>query len=224
MRQIVRWCGWLLVAVATMALASSFDEQRLYQVMAQTYGNAAKERAKRWRGLITEIESAGYNEQRRLQYVNNFFNQLIFVNDDYLWGKEDYWATPAEFLGAGAGDCEDFSIAKYFTLLELGIPQEKMRLVYVKAIELDQFHMVVAYYPSPEAVPLILDNLIPQIKPATARADLAPVYSFNGQHLWLMKEKGRGQLAGDASRLSLWNDLRERLRLNDLQQPKVRYD
>lgn len=32
------------------------------------------------------------------------------------------WKTPKEFLIDGEGVCEDFAIAKYFTLLELGIP------------------------------------------------------------------------------------------------------
>ncbi|ELK3679796.1 transglutaminase-like cysteine peptidase, partial [Vibrio fluvialis] len=146
-----------------------------------------------------------------------------FVNDDVLWGKTDYWATPLEFLGSNAGDCEDFTIAKYFSLLELGVSDKKLRLVYVKAIELNQFHMVLAYYDTPSAQPLILDNINPQIKPASQRRDLLPIYSFNGQHLWLMKSKN-GELAGNASRLSLWNDLRSRERSLNLNKPLVNYD
>lgn len=162
-------------------------------------------------------------EREQLTEVNRFFNQLYFVNDDVLWGKTDYWATPLEFLGSNAGDCEDFTIAKYFSLLELGVSDKKLRLVYVKAIELNQFHMVLAYYDTPSAQPLILDNINPQIKPASQRRDLLPIYSFNGQHLWLMKSKN-GELAGNASRLSLWNDLRSRERSLNLNKPLVNYD
>ncbi|GAL09639.1 T1SS associated transglutaminase-like cysteine proteinase LapP [Vibrio astriarenae] len=88
-------------------------------------------------------------EQVQLSEINHFFNQMNFVDDIRLWGKKDYWATPLEFLGSSGGDCEDFTIAKYFSLLELGVPDKKLRLIYVKAIELDQFHMVLAYYSKP---------------------------------------------------------------------------
>ncbi|WP_197479414.1 transglutaminase-like cysteine peptidase, partial [Oleiphilus sp. HI0132] len=81
------------------------------------------------------------------------------------------WATPLEFLATNAGDCEDFSIAKYFTLREMGIPDDMIKITYVKALELNQAHMVLAYYPTPDAEPLILDNLINEIKPAGQRTD-----------------------------------------------------
>lgn len=126
---------------------------------------------------------------------------------------------------SNGGDCEDFTIAKYFSLLELGIPDSKMRLIYVKAIELNQFHMVLAYYPTPSSEPLILDNINPEIVRASKRSDLLPIYSFNGTNLWLMKSSaGTGELAGKASRLSLWNDLRSRERKLQLNKPKINYD
>lgn len=160
---------------------------------------------------------------RAIKRSECLFNQLNFVNDIHLWGSKDYWATPLEFLGSNAGDCEDFTIAKYFSLLELGVSDKKLRLVYVKAIELNQFHMVLAYYSTPSAEPVILDNINPQIKPASKRKDLLPIYSFNGKNLWLMKSNN-GQLAGDSSRLSLWNDLRARERSLKLNKPLVSYD
>ncbi|HDZ3228894.1 TPA: transglutaminase-like cysteine peptidase, partial [Vibrio cholerae] len=174
-----------------------------------------------WRRKMAELAPA--SEQEQLKEVNAFFNQLNFVNDIHLWGSKDYWATPLEFLGSNAGDCEDFTIAKYFSLLELGVSDKKLRLVYVKAIELNQFHMVLAYYSTPSAEPVILDNINPQIKPASKRKDLLPIYSFNGKNLWLMKSNN-GQLAGDSSRLSLWNDLRARERSLKLNKPLVSYD
>ncbi|EOW6615384.1 transglutaminase-like cysteine peptidase, partial [Vibrio fluvialis] len=189
--------------------------------VSATYGPRAGKRVATWRSEMARYRSLPEREQ--LTEVNRFFNQLYFVNDDVLWGKTDYWATPLEFLGSNAGDCEDFTIAKYFSLLELGVSDKKLRLVYVKSIELNQFHMVLAYYDTPSAQPLILDNINPQIKPASQRRDLLPIYSFNGQHLWLMKSKN-GELAGNASRLSLWNDLRSRERSLNLNKPLVNYD
>ena len=122
------------------------------------------------------------------------------------------------------GDCEDFSIAKYFTLLQLGVQEDKMRITMVKATTVNQYHMVLAYYETPSSIPLVLDNLDHEIKPATKRKDLLPVYSFNGKQLWLNKEQGRGVLAGSSKRLEKWNDLNHRLGVDRLRQPKLKLE
>ncbi|WP_038184479.1 transglutaminase-like cysteine peptidase [Vibrio rhizosphaerae] len=218
---------WLTVtfmlSLLTVSSLQALDttEQKWVNAVIRVYGERAGKRVEAWRNALTEYKPLP--TQEKLEKVNAFFNQLHFVSDIDLWGKKDYWATPLEFLGANAGDCEDFTIAKYFSLREIGIPDNKLRLIYVKAIKLNQFHMVLAYYNTPDAEPLILDNLIPQIKPARNRTDLLPIYSFNGRNLWLMKSKN-GQLAGDSSRLSLWNDLRDRERALILNKPIVSYD
>ncbi|MGR0278618.1 transglutaminase-like cysteine peptidase [Marinomonas dokdonensis] len=173
------------------------------------YGPNAEKRILAWRRLIDESQSLTVVE--KLTVVNNFFNQMGFEDDIDLWGQEDYWATPIEFLGLQSGDCEDFTIAKYFTLRELGVPDSQLRLVYVKALRLNQHHMVLAYYHKPTSVPVLLDNLDKELKPAIKRRDLLPIYSFNAENLWLSKEKGRGVLVGGSSRLSLWTDLNSRL-------------
>ncbi|MBP8039161.1 MAG: transglutaminase-like cysteine peptidase [Aeromonadaceae bacterium] len=206
------------------AVPLSPDDQVAVQTVTSFYGVRAGKRTQGWRELVVKSKQAHWDEQKALTEVNRFFNQLTFLNDVVLWGRNDYWAAPMEFLGAGGGDCEDYSIAKYFTLLELGVPDEKLRMVYVKSLTYQQFHMVVAYYPTPAAVPLILDNIDGIIKPATKRKDLVPVYSFNGSHLWLMKERGQGQLAGSSSRLALWNDLRTRFSREQLKRPKINLD
>lgn len=211
----------LLLLATTTSFALNTQEQRWVDAVRKTYGSRAALRVETWRREMSQY--ASLSERDKLTKVNNFFNQLNFVNDINLWGKNDYWATPLEFLGSNAGDCEDFTIAKYFSLLELGVSDTKLRLVYVKAIELNQFHMVLAYYSKPSAEPILLDNINPQIKRASTRRDLLPIYSFNGKNLWLMKSK-QGQLAGKSSRLSLWNDLRARERSLQLNKPIVNYD
>lgn len=143
----------------------------------------------------------------KLENVNSFFNQLQFVDDLTHWQKPDYWATPVEFLSTGAGDCEDFSLAKYFTLKALGIAEDKLNMTYVKALQLNQAHMVVTYYAAANTVPLVLDNLTAEIQPATQRKDLLPVYSFNGLGLWLAKSRGKGQKVGSSEGLKRWQDL-----------------
>lgn len=211
---------FLLPSIVTFALTGT-DAQWVNKVSA-FYGERAGKRVTAWRNVVAV--SRNLSEREKLAAVNAFFNQLYFVNDIDLWGKKDYWATPLEFLGSAAGDCEDFSIAKYFTLRELGIDDKKLRLVYVKAIKLNQFHMVVAYYPTASSEPVLLDNIDPEIKLASKRRDLLPVYSFNGSRLWLMKERGKGELAGKSSRLGLWNDLRARMGTVKLKRPIKNYD
>lgn len=210
----------LFISFGTVGLTTK--EARWVDKVTNFYGERAGKRVTAWRNMVEN--SQDLSELDKLDRVNDFFNQLYFVDDIDLWGQKDYWATPLEFLGAAAGDCEDFSIAKYFSLRELGIDDKKLRLVYVKAIRLDQFHMVVAYYPTPSSEPVLLDNLDPEIKRASLRRDLLPIYSFNGSRLWLMKERGQGELAGNASRLGLWNDLRTRVESLEMQKPIRQYD
>lgn len=180
--------------------------------LSQKYGEQAGKRFKAWRELIQKSKSL--SEDEKLVAVNTFFDSsIIFMSDMDNYGVADYWATPYECLGRGAGDCEDYSIAKYFTLLEIGVPDEKLRITYVKALApWNQAHMVLSYYSSPSASPLILDSLIGEIKPATERHDLVPVYNFNGSGLWLAKARGTGQeVKGGMGRLAMWQQLKGRM-------------
>ena len=174
------------------------------------YNKFARKRVEDWQKLVDENQDLP--EAEKLELVNQFFNtNVLFIDDIDLWKKKDYWATPLEMLSIGGGDCEDYSIAKYFTLKELGVDEDKLRITYVKAKELNQAHMVLTYFKTKRSVPLVLDNLITDIKPATQRNDLTPVYSFNGTGLWLAKSRGEGQRVGGSSRLSLWQDLEKRM-------------
>jgi predicted transglutaminase-like cysteine proteinase len=177
------------------------------------YGVDAKKRLTAWQQLLVNAKTKP--EREKLDLVNDFFNQLPFVSDQEHWGKEDYWATPAEMLASNGGDCEDFSIAKYFTLTAIGVPMDKLKITYVKAKNwnpVNQAHMVLTYYPTPSAIPLVLDNLIPEIKPASQRPDLTPVYSFNGGGLWLAKERGEGKsVAGGSGNIGFWRELNARM-------------
>ena len=134
-------------------------------------------------------------------------NRVPFVDDSVHWGETDYWATPAETIGSNGADCEDFSIAKYFLLKELGVPIERLRLTYVKSLRLNQAHMVLAYYPRPDAEPLVLDNLEDAVRPASQRKDLIPVYGFNDEEVWI-ELRGR---SGSPQQLRNWRALTERL-------------
>ncbi|WP_017223672.1 transglutaminase-like cysteine peptidase [Moritella dasanensis] len=202
--------------------AKSVPKLNIEEIVAaldDNYGQRAAQRGRAWLAIMANAGNA--SAAGKLAQVNGFFNQLQFIDDSKLWGVENYWATPIEFIGVNGGDCEDFAIAKYFSLLELGISDDKMRITMVKSLTLNQYHMVVAYYPTPGAVPLILDNIDGEIKPADQRNDLLPVYSFNGKKLWLNKEKGQGVLAGKSQRLKRWSNLNQRMGLSNLKQAKL---
>lgn len=195
------------------------DKQHIITALENRYGERA---GKRVRALFKVLdEASGLSEREKLTKINTFFNLFRFVDDIVLWGDKNYWATPMEFVGVNGGDCEDFSIAKYFALLQLGVSDDKLRITMVKATTVNQYHMVLAYYETPGSIPLVLDNLDKSIKPATQRKDLIPVYSFNGRQLWLNKEKGRGELAGSSKKLAKWNDLKSRLGVERLNMPKL---
>lgn len=172
------------------------------------YGEAAQRRLDAWEALL---ETGGvWPLEKQLQEVNAFFNQLRFLNDGDQWGSRDYWATPLEFLGNGAGDCEEFAIAKYVSLVYLGVPVSQLRITYVKALRLNQAHMVLTWAERSGAEPVVLDNLISEIQPASQRQDLQPVYSFNAESLYL-SNPGSEQRVSDASRVGSWQQLRARM-------------
>lgn len=211
---------WLLslLWVAGMALALAQEVATISDAqiarLTQSFGPVARARLTSWRELMNQARNRTLPERQKLELVNDFMNRTPFVSDRDHWGKEDYWATPIEFLSTNGGDCEDFSIAKYFTLRALGVPDEKLQITYVRETRIyNQAHMVLAYFATPDAEPLILDNINMTIQPASNRTDLIPVYSFNGSGLWLAKElTGRGQSVGGADRISLWRDVQARMR------------
>jgi predicted transglutaminase-like cysteine proteinase len=213
----IRWAFLALAALSLAALALELDTITDPQIgkLAQQFGPTAKSRLTDGRTLVTSAKNKTLQQEReKLELVNDFMNRTPFVSDLQHWGKEDYWATPVEFLSTNGGDCEDFSIAKYFALRSLGVPDEKLRITYVKEIVVyNEAHMVLAYFPAPDAEPLVLDNINKTIRPASTRTDLVPVYSFNGSGLWLAKDQtGRGQSVGGSYRIGHWKNVHARLK------------
>ncbi len=208
-----------LVLSCTLVLAK-VDLDRMERLALSRYGPHTAETVVRWRSLIGEISAL--DEIEKVERVNSFFNNLVrWRTDIEVWGQDDHWATPLETMARREGDCEDFSIAKYMTLLLAGVEVGKMRITYVKAqlggaySNATQAHMVLAYYPMPSADPLILDNLISEVRPASRRPDLTPVFGFNSQGLWV------GGAAAPATRdpgarLSRWRDLLQRMAADGL--------
>ena len=161
--------GAVLACVFVWAAIS--EDGALVALATQRYGSSGGVAIREWRSLVASLR--GQSDAEQLRRVNDFANRRIrFAEDLTVWQKVDYWASPLESLGRGLGDCEDYVIAKYFTLRELGIPTAKLRLIYVRAriggphSSITQAHMVLGYYVTPQAIPLVLDNLLGEIRPA----------------------------------------------------------
>lgn len=202
----------LLFALAVGWLQADWDFNLISKRAEQLYGPLGQGRGRidDWQRLLQE--QVGGSEKDQLVAVNRFFNRRLRFSDDIqIWKENDYWATPVEALFKGAADCEDYALAKYFSLRQLGVPSAKLRITYVKAVRLNQAHMVLTYYEHPLAMPLVLDNLTNAIKPASQRSDLVPVYAFNAEGLWLPGAGGDKQV-GDSKRLSRWQDLLKKMR------------
>lgn len=206
LKTVVRYVGFavLLGSLLLGGLHADWDFSQISRKSQALYGPLGAGQS------LMATQKQG-TELERLQVVNRFFNQqLRYVEDIDLWHEVDYWATPVQALIKGAGDCEDYAIAKYFSLRRMGIPSEKLRITYVKALRQNRAHMVLTYYSSPQAQPLVLDSLMDAIKPASQRTDLLPVYAFNGEGLWLTGAAGNKKV-GDTKRLSRWQDLLKKM-------------
>lgn len=206
--------GLIACWIGTVA-NSGVDFDRLLFTITQRWGVGITPKFNSWRSLVASMQAAP--DADRIKRTNDYFNrQIQFGEDIAIWGQLDYWATPMETIGKGAGDCEDFAIAKYFTLKAMGTAPEKLRLIYVRAktgsaeSAPTQAHMVLAYYAQPDAEPLVMDNLVSEIRPASRRPDLIPVFSFNSEGVFTGTSGRDGAPAAGVARLSRWEDLLKR--------------
>jgi predicted transglutaminase-like cysteine proteinase len=221
---LARWATNLLLCLLVLCVpaapeAGLRDFARLETLATAGYGPEAAQRIRNWQQLM--VLASAQDERQQIHMVNEFFNRnVLYASDPDLWNVPDHWATPLETLGKAAGDCEDYAIAKYTSLRKLGIPDSRLRIFYVHArlgaltSNAEEAHMVLGYYPSEDAEPLILDNLITDIRLASQRNDLTPIFSFNSEGLWV---DGSTVSAGDSTaRLSNWRGALERMRADGI--------
>ncbi|WP_164969996.1 transglutaminase-like cysteine peptidase [Arcobacter sp. CECT 8983] len=151
--------------------------------------------------------------EKKLNYVNTFYNKILPVDDSTKYSSDDYWATPKEFLIEGKGDCEDYAIAKYFTLKEVGISKDKLFLAVVKVKGATNYHMVLTYLENKNSMPLILDNLSFRVLPFNKRPDLIPKFIFNEKEAFILKNKKIYKKVKniDWGKEDKWNNLLKRI-------------
>lgn len=194
-----------------MSLAYASDRDLIIVALNNSIGqyqSAANSRLLDWKQLIASHRQSPV--KKKLLWVNAFFNKVHYQSDKKLWDQEEYWATPIELLTLNQGDCEDYAIAKYFTLRAMGVPAEQLRIVYVTSLNLKKAHMVLMYKSNNEL--LVLDNAEKSIKNFIDRKDLIPVYSFNSLSLWLPDKSGGETRVGTAQRVKQWQSLQQRMR------------
>lgn len=215
--------GLVISLILSVFAIATIDPHKMQQLMQVRYGNDGVALLGAWNRMLNNAAQTPAEQQ--LAAVNYFFNKHIrYTDDTTLWKKSDYWATPLETLGVRAGDCEDFTIAKYLSLLQLGIPVDKLRLIYVKAqiggtqSRTFQAHMVLGYYETPNATPMIMDSLVDDIEPANQRTDLHPVFSFNSEGMWVGNQQAK---ADPTARLSRWRDLLTRIQEEGIALPSA---
>jgi predicted transglutaminase-like cysteine proteinase len=187
----------------------NIDQSKL-NAIEKKFGTRGKDRVEAWDSMVESSKNESI--LNKLKNVNDFFNKIPYRSDLSVWKVKDYWATPFEFMGIGAGDCEDYAIAKYFSLIKLGVPDEKLRITYVSYQKVNskfaQAHMVLTYYHKVGVEPVVLDNINKTLQVASKRPDLKPVYSFNASGLWQAKTKGEARVGNNE--LRSWKDLMSR--------------
>ncbi|WP_165957349.1 transglutaminase-like cysteine peptidase [Pseudomonas sp. H9] len=168
----------------------------------------ALQRISDWRALISE--SSHLSDHEKLRRVNDFFNRTIRYGEDIdIWKKADYWASPMETLEMGMGDCEDFALAKFFTLQQLGIADSHLRMVYATQTSTQQAHMVLGYWADADAQPVVLDNLENAILPIAQRNDLAVRFAFDELGLYSFDHERLQRVSG-VGQLPNWQPLLQR--------------
>ena len=120
------------------------------------------------------------SKMQKISAINSLVNQKRYADDRRNYGRSDYWASPSEFLVNG-GDCEDYAILKFASLLALGVENQDMRLV-VGRLSNGTPHAFLATNIGSEEY--ILDNRQAQIYLTANRKDYVPKYSMNLSYRW----------------------------------------
>jgi predicted transglutaminase-like cysteine proteinase len=154
-------------------------ERSTYRACAAAEAACPSRGAAAWQAMIRK--QAGRARLDQLDTVNRFLNGWRYKEDAANYGRRDYWATPLEFF-LRSGDCEDYAIAKYVTLRQLGFAAEQLRLVVVQDVVRDLAHAVLAVYLDDQVY--ILDNLTRAVVPQEEVTRYVPYYSINETTRW----------------------------------------
>ncbi|CUB04187.1 Predicted transglutaminase-like cysteine proteinase [Marinomonas fungiae] len=207
-----RYVKWIIFCFfitlpAQSATSTQVISQNEINVASKKYGVLAVRRMQALLSLIAE--NSNRPERLKINLVNDFFSKVTYTEDKQVWGVNDFWSTPAELLAKDKGDAEDFAIAKYFTLIAMGVDEKKLYFSYVTATRIKRSHMVLTYFRTPTSEPLVLDSLTDRVLKASVRSDLIPIYSFNAKDLRDSTQASSKQ--GFESSMHLWGQMINRM-------------
>lgn len=177
MKQIIMLIFIIFTVTNSFAYEFKLNKKDWEYINNSPKKNFIKNRLGKYQTLKKKV--INYELIRKLSHVNSFMNKIFSKHDIDTKLSIDHWATPKEFLLEGHGDCEDYAISKYFTLLELNIPKEKLYFGVVKVKGSNTGHMVLLYLENKNSTPLVLDNLSFKVIPLTKRKKLIPKFAFN---------------------------------------------
>lgn len=133
-----------------------------------------------WKGLIGIAEKQRNLET--LQMLNTTVNSYDYIVDSQGWNKNDYWATPKQFLTKGGGDCEDFAITKYMALRDAGWSADNLRITVLKDTQKNELHAVLLV--TLNEVEYLMDNQVEAVLPVMHIEHYSPIYSINEVAWW----------------------------------------
>jgi len=164
-----------IVLVQDSSYKKQYRSEELAKIKLE-HGKKASEDIRIWYKLIDKYKKA--SSWDKISVTNKFFNKYRWISDLENWGSSDYWANPIEFIVSQGGDCEDFALAKYFTLIEMGIPAEELMITIVQLESSNEVHAVLVYRDSTSREPLVLDNITTSVLPLKNRNDIKPLYGL----------------------------------------------
>lgn len=173
-----------LPAAGKWQAARKTDYSRMFSAdcVASGFAGCDSRFATKIRSIADQV--AGLSDREMLNLVNRTVNGAMeYKSDAAIWGTSDYWATPVEMAGKGAGDCEDFAIAKYWALRSLGVPDDKLQLVLLQDTRRQLFHAVLIAHTSTGAY--VLDNVSNRLLVDADIAQYQPIMSFTGERSYI---------------------------------------
>lgn len=175
----------LLVSTLIYSKSIEFTKKDIEIIKDNPNKNAILKRIQNYNVLKEKITN--YSDFRKLSHINTFFNNILPQHDKQKYGISDYWSTRKEFLIDGRGDCEDYVIAKYFSLIENGFEKKKLFLAVVKVKGEQTDHMVLLYFKNKKSIPLVLDNLSFKVLLLNKRPKIEVKFIFNEEESFIMK-------------------------------------
>ncbi len=181
-----------------------------YISIEQKSGKIAKNRAIDYQKKLRYIKK--HTKEKQLNMINHYLNQLLPQYDDIIQKKEDYWSSPKEFLTMGYGDCEDYVIIKYFSLIKLGFDEKKIFITTVHEKYTGSYHMVLSYFKDKDKSPLVLDNLSFRVLDLNTREDIQADIFINSNGVYKMNENKK--LYKIANKAQQYENLMKKVREN----------